>query len=156
MNAMRYSIGDLCAEFDVTARALRHYENKGLVRPARNGRARSYDEADRTRLAAVLRAKRAGFALDEIRELLDLEDIDRRDRGGLARLSGRLAARADDLRRRRADIDKAIGDLEDAVAWLKARLAEPAPEDDLKARAAAYEALARSYLLGDGAGAAGE
>jgi DNA-binding transcriptional MerR regulator len=154
MSAARYSIGDLCAEFDVTARALRYYEIKGLLRPARRGQSRSYSANDRARLALVLRGKRVGFALDEIRELLDLHEMDPRDRGALARMRDQLAARAERLRRQRADVDRAIADLENGCEWLEARLAEREPSPDLKARAAAFEALARSYLHGDGAGAA--
>lgn len=149
MNAAGFSIGDLCQDFGVTPRALRYYEIKGLLRPARRGQARTYSENDRARLAVVLRGKRVGFALDEIRELLDLHEMDPRDRGALARMRDRLAARADDLKRTRDEIGRAIADVESGCEWLEARLAEREVGADLKVRAAAFEALARSYLRGD-------
>lgn len=150
----RYAIGDLCDEFDVTARALRYYEMKGLLRPERQGQARLYSAVDRARLALVLRGKRVGFSLDEIKALLDLHEMDPRDRGALSRMQDQLKRRIVDLRRQRADLERAIEDLENGCEWLDERLADREPSSDLKARAAAFEALARSYLHGDGAGAA--
>ena len=69
-----YSIGEMCDEFGVTARALRFYEDEGLIAPERRGHARLYSERDRARLAWILRGKRVGFSLAEIREMLDLYD----------------------------------------------------------------------------------
>jgi DNA-binding transcriptional MerR regulator len=152
----RYSIGDLCAEFRATPRALRFYETKGLLRPERRGQARIYSATDRARLALVLRGKRVGFTLDEIKALLDLHEMDPRDRSALAHMRDRLAERVESLKRQRADIDTAITDLENGREWLEERLNDREPSEDLKARAAAFEALARSYLRGDGAGAAAE
>lgn len=150
----RYSIGDLGEEFGVTARALRYYEMKGLLRPERRGQTRLYSANDRARLALVLRGKRVGFALDEIKALLDLHEMDPRDRGALSRMRDQFNGRIVDLRRQRADVERAIEDLENGCEWLEERLADREPSPDLKARAAAFEALARSYLHGDGAGAA--
>src|SRR5690606_31894878 len=70
-----FSISDLCAEFGVTARALRFYEDEGLISPERRGTARIYSHRDRARLAWILRGKRVGFSLGEIREMIDLYDI---------------------------------------------------------------------------------
>jgi DNA-binding transcriptional MerR regulator len=150
----RFSIRDLCVEFGVTARALRYYEVKGLLRPERRGQARIYSANDRARLALVLRGKRVGFALDEIKELLDLHAMDPRERGALGRARDRFVRKIADLKRQRADIDRAIADLKNGCEWLEARLDDVEPSEDLKARAAAFEALARSYLHGDGVGAA--
>ena len=152
----RFSIGDLSAEFGVTARALRYYETKGFLRPERRGRTRLYSATDRARLALVLRGKRVGFALDDIKELLDLHEIALREphaqRALLARLEGRIAA----LERQREDIDSAITDLRNGCEWLEERLAQREPSADLKVRAAAFEALARSYLHDDGVGGAAD
>ncbi len=71
----QYSISDLSEEFDVTARALRFYEDEGLIAPVRRGLSRIYTKRDRARLAWILRAKRVGFSLAEIREMIDLYDI---------------------------------------------------------------------------------
>jgi len=70
-----YSISDLSEEFDVTARALRFYEDEGLIAPIRRGLSRIYTKRDRARLAWILRAKRVGFSLAEIREMIDLYDL---------------------------------------------------------------------------------
>lgn len=70
-----FSISDLCAEFEVTARALRFYEDEGLIGPERRGLQRIYSHRDRARLAWILRGKRVGFSLAEIREMIDLYDL---------------------------------------------------------------------------------
>ena len=70
-----FSISDLSTEFDVTARALRFYEDEGLIAPERRGTQRIYSHRDRARLAWILRGKRVGFSLAEIREMIDLYDI---------------------------------------------------------------------------------
>ncbi len=67
-----YSISDLAQEFGITPRTLRHYEDKGLLRPARRGNQRVYSRGDRVRLRLILRGRRLGFSLDEIAEILDL------------------------------------------------------------------------------------
>ena len=70
-----YSITELCREFDVTPRTLRFYEQKGLISPARRGWTRLYSYRDRARLKLVLRGKKVGFALEEIKEMLDLYNL---------------------------------------------------------------------------------
>jgi DNA-binding transcriptional MerR regulator len=74
-NRDTFSISDLSAEFDITARALRFYEDQGLIAPQRHGLSRIYSRRDRARLAWILRAKRVGFSLAEIREMIDLYDL---------------------------------------------------------------------------------
>ena len=69
-----FTIGELATEFGVTTRTIRFYEDQGLLAPKRQGRNRVYDRRDRTRLKLALRGKRLGFALSEIREILDLFD----------------------------------------------------------------------------------
>ena len=71
----QFAISDLTAEFDVTARALRFYEDEGLIAPARIGLTRVYSKRDRARLAWILRAKNVGFSLTEIKEMIDLYDL---------------------------------------------------------------------------------
>ena len=153
-HAESFSISQLCAEFSVTPRALRFYETKGLLRPDRDGRGRVYSANDRARLALVLRGKRVGFSLDEIAEMLDLHEMNPDERGALADMRGKLIGRLEDLRGQRKDIEAAIADLEYGCAWLDERLANREPSEDLKSRAAAFEALARSFINGDGAAAA--
>ncbi len=74
-NRDSFTISDLSLEFEVTARALRFYEDQGLISPERMGLARIYSTRDRARLAWILRAKRVGFSLAEIREMIDLYDL---------------------------------------------------------------------------------
>jgi len=113
-----FSISDLSAEFDVTARALRFYEDEGLIAPERRGLQRVYSHRDRARLAWILRGKRVGFSLGEIREMIDLYDIgDGRAvqrQVTLARCRDRIAL----LDRQKHDIDAAIAELQDFVTLL--------------------------------------
>jgi len=72
----RHTITELCNEFGVTPRALRFYEDEGLISPLREGLSRIYSRRDRGRLIWILRGKRVGFSLAEIRELINLYDAD--------------------------------------------------------------------------------
>lgn len=143
-----FAISDLAAEFGITARALRFYETKGLLRPERRGGARIYSANDRARLDLILRGKRVGFSLDEIKEMLDIELVGGGDGRALAATAARFRARIALLERQREDIAAAIRDLEAGLAWLESRAADRAPTADVRARAAAFEALARTWLYG--------
>ena len=119
-----YAISDLSAEFGVTARALRFYEDEGLIAPTRSGLARIYSKRDRARLAWILRAKNVGFSLTEIRELIDLYDLGdgraEQRRTTIVRFREKIAA----LEAQRADLDSAIRELIDFVALLEQREAQ--------------------------------
>lgn len=113
-----YSISDLCAEFDVTPRALRFYEDEGLIAPHRRGSTRIYSERDRARLAWILRGKRVGFSLAEIREMIVLYDLGDGRRVQRAVTAERCRARIAALEAQKRDIDAAIAELTDFVRAL--------------------------------------
>lgn len=114
-----FSISDLSAEFGVTARALRFYEDEGLIAPERRGTQRIYSHRDRARLAWILRGKRVGFSLTDIRELIDLYDVDDGRRTQRQRTIDRCRARIDTLNAQKHDIDAAIAELTEFTALLE-------------------------------------
>jgi DNA-binding transcriptional MerR regulator len=119
-----YSIGDLSGEFGISPRAIRFYEDQGLLRPQRIGGNRVYNYRDRVRLILVLRGKRLGFSLSDIKELLDLYDADPQHveqlRAALAKGRQRIA----DLERQQAEIKETLRELRELEAIALARLEE--------------------------------
>jgi DNA-binding transcriptional MerR regulator len=109
----------LSAEFGVTARALRFYEDEGLIAPERKGTQRVYSHRDRARLAWILRGKRVGFSLTDIRELIDLYDVGDGRRTQRQRTIDRCRTRIDALNAQKHDIDAAIAELTEFTALLE-------------------------------------
>jgi DNA-binding transcriptional MerR regulator len=108
----KFAIGELCEAFGVTPRALRFYEDEQLIAPERRGTSRYYSDRDRARLSWILRGKRVGFSLNEIRELLDLYDLgDHRETQRRVTIE-RCRERIDALKRQKDDIDATISELE--------------------------------------------
>ena len=106
-----YTIGDLAREFGVTLRALRFYEDKGLLSPRRQGLNRLYSRRDRARLKLVLLGKRMGFSLVEIRELLDLYDAKGGKMKQLRVALDKFESQLELLREQQRDIERAIEEL---------------------------------------------
>ena len=109
-----YSISDLAAEFDVTTRTIRFYEDQGLITPLRQGTRRLFRPRDRTRLKLILRGKRLGFSLAEILEIVDLYDAAPGESGQLRLLMSKISDRRAYLRQQLQDIEATWSDL-DAV-----------------------------------------
>jgi DNA-binding transcriptional MerR regulator len=138
-----YTISQLAREFEVTPRALRFYEDKGLLTPAREGLNRVYSHRDRARLQLILRGKRVGLSLIEIKEILDLYKVDQRAQAqtALKKYKARILA----LEAQREDVEAAIETLHDGVRQLEEFLSKPAPAAAM-ANARAFEQEAKKRL----------
>ncbi|MCP4993177.1 MAG: MerR family DNA-binding transcriptional regulator [Gammaproteobacteria bacterium] len=107
-----YSISDLAKEFDITTRAIRFYEDQCLLSPKREGRTRVYSDRDRVRLRLILRGKRLGFSLSEIKELFNLYDSAPGEAGQLQYLLEKIAGRRAHLIQQQQDIKIVLGEME--------------------------------------------
>lgn len=107
-----FTIGELAREFDITTRAIRFYEDEGLLAPIRVGRKRLFRRRDRGRLKLILRGKRLGFTLGEIRETFVLYDQAHGEARQLRYYLSVLDEKREQLTRRRRDIDDALAELE--------------------------------------------
>src|SRR5580765_453281 len=107
-----FSISELAREFDVTPRAIRFYEDQGLLAPRRDGQRRVYAARDRTRLKLTLRGKRLGLSLSEIRELIDMYEPGRDERPQLARFLAVLESHKASLEQQRADIEAQLSEIQ--------------------------------------------
>ncbi|WP_235950284.1 MerR family transcriptional regulator [Phycicoccus flavus] len=107
-----WTIAEVADEFGVTHRTVRHYEELGLIAPERRGTTRVYHRRDRTRLGLILRGRRLGFPLEEVRTIIDLYDAPRGRRSQLEYVLGQIGSRRADLEQRRADLEAALAELE--------------------------------------------
>lgn len=138
-----YTISELAREFDVTPRALRFYEDKGLLTPRREGLNRVYSHRDRGKLQMILRGKRVGLSLIEIKEILDLYKIDQRAQ--VQTMLKRFKTRVEALEQQREDVEAAIDMLKGYVKSAEEFLAKPASPAAMGA-ARAFEKEAQKRL----------
>lgn len=124
------TIREMCDQFDVTPRALRFYEAKELLFPVREGTKRLFTKGDRARLTLILRGKRFGFSLEEIRQLLELYEGGKGRHRQLARTCEVAEKHLDEMKERREALDAAIRELEGQLDWGRRQL-------DKEARASA-------------------
>ncbi|AWB49762.1 MerR family transcriptional regulator [Gemmobacter aquarius] len=112
------TIRQMCGQYEVTPRTLRFYEAQELLAPVRRGTARFYTYRDRARLKLILRGKRFGFSLEDIRQLLEMYDRDTgQQEAQLSRTYAMAKERLAQMERQRADLDDAIAELKDEMAW---------------------------------------
>jgi DNA-binding transcriptional MerR regulator len=131
-----YTIAELAREFDITARAIRFYEDQGLLSPTREGqggRNRVYTQRDRTRLKLTLRGKRLGLTLSEIKSIMDMYESPRDTVAQINRFLGVLAKQRETLEQQRADIDVALDEITAHEEECRRLLAEGQPGNASKA-----------------------
>jgi DNA-binding transcriptional MerR regulator len=129
--ATYFTITQLTREFGVTTRTLRFYEAEGFLKPVRRGRQRLYRPGDRTRLKLILRGKRLGFSLAEIRDIITMYDKAPGESGQLNLLIARIEDRRSELLAKRRDIDVTLAELDEVERGARARLSQLGPTGDL-------------------------
>ena len=117
-----FSISDLAREFGVTTRAIRFYEDEGLLSPGRSGRQRVYTSRDHVRLKLIVRGKRLGFSLSEVREIIEMYDLDSGESGQLRYFLEQIKNRREALKQQRHDIELTLDELDSIESECKHRL----------------------------------
>ena len=113
---VEYSISDLCKEFVITTRTIRHYEDLGLLSPSRRGQSRVYTPSDRTRLRLILRGKRLGLSLEDSRQIIDMYEPGKTNIDQLNTLIDAIRVQRTKLNQQLDDISKLLKDLNEAEA----------------------------------------
>jgi DNA-binding transcriptional MerR regulator len=137
--ATTYSISELAQEFALTTRAIRFYEDEGLLAPRRRGVARIYGERERTRIKLILRGKRLGLTLSEIRELFDIYATAGNERAQLTKFLQMLADRRAMLHQQREDIDAVLAEIAFIERDCRRRLKAGSAEHPTEAQAGPEE-----------------
>ncbi len=122
MSEQLMTIRQMCDAFDVTPRALRFYETKELLAPIRQGTKRLFTHRDRARLKLILRGKRFGFSLEEIRQLLDLYNADDGQVTQMTRARQMGREHLALMEQQRAELDSAIAELKEQLEWIDGQL----------------------------------
>lgn len=113
VDGQTWTIAELATDYDVTLRAIRHYEDRGLLSPERRGTVRVFRNRDRVRLALILRGRRLGFSLDEIATIVNMYDEQPGEAGQLEYLLDQIEVRRRDLEQRRRDIEETLTELDE-------------------------------------------
>ncbi|MEP6342027.1 MAG: MerR family transcriptional regulator [Maricaulaceae bacterium] len=145
-NDPKWGVQAFATLFDITPRAVRFYEDKGLITPCRENGSRVFGPVEYVRFERILRAKRLGFTLDDIKEVLDVMDGTVRAHVELRRRRENFARVVKNLSRRREDIKKLTADMTDLCARIDTHLADVNPDDHGLAFAADYEAVFREHF----------
>jgi DNA-binding transcriptional MerR regulator len=119
-----YSITELCREFNVTPRTLRFYEQKGLLAPARRGWTRLFSYRDRARLQLILRGKKVGFSLEEIKEMLELYNLKDGQLTQLRVAATKFRERREALLQQRVELEEALQELDKTIGLVDSMLKE--------------------------------
>jgi DNA-binding transcriptional MerR regulator len=119
-----YSITELTREFDISTRTLRFYEDEGLIHPVRRGRTRLFRPSDRQLVRQILRGKRLGFSIAEIREIIQMYKEPPGEVGQLKLMIRRIEEKREDLRQKRRDLEDTLAELDQAEESCLERLAE--------------------------------
>ena len=119
-----FSISELAAEFGVSTRTIRFYEEKGYIHPRRDGQRRIYSASDRARIRLILRGKRIGLSLAESVEIIDMYDPGGSDAGQLEALLGRIAEQRAALEQQRRDLDATLAALDEVEALCRSARAD--------------------------------
>ena len=119
-----YTITELTREFDISTRTIRFYEDEGLIKTVRRGRTRLFRPSDRRLLKFILRGKRLGFSIAEIREIKDMYKETSGEEGQLRLLMKKVQERREELEQKRRDIEETLGELDQVDEACLTRLAE--------------------------------
>ena len=141
-----YSISELAREFGITPRALRFYEDKDMLHPARDGMTRVYSHRDRARVKIIVRLKRLGLPLADIREILDLYGLEDGQRAQMRMSLVKFQNQIKELESQREDIEMALQELHNGIEWLNGNLSNVGPAEDDAEKLKAYDAVARRQL----------
>ena len=127
------NIREMCDAFDVTPRTLRFYEAKELLSPIREGQRRLFTKRDRARLKLILRGKRFGFSLEELRQLLDLYHLEDGKEAQLFKTYELAKQHLAAMEAQKAELEEAIGELKEQLAWGEKRLSALAKDKSVAA-----------------------
>ena len=141
-----YTISELAREFGITPRALRFYEDKDMLHPARDGMTRVYSHRDRARVTIIVRMKRLGLPLADIREILDLYGRGDNQRAQKRKTLEKFRKQVQEFEDQREDIEVALVELRKGIEWLEQDLSNVGPTSDDAENVAAYDAVARKQL----------